>query len=277
MSALLELAKYGQSYWLDDLSRRMIEKRRAEAARQEGRARRRHGQSRDFQRRTDEQRRLRCSRFARMRDSTQSYLRDLIVADVRDACDILLPVYDRTEGRDGFVSLEVSPAPRRDAPGSIVEARRLWKAVDRPNLFIKIPGTPEGVPASRDAADRRDQYQCDVALLHRELRGGCSRLRAGARATQGAARTGRSTGISRELLPESHRHAGRREASGAGQAGRCCREKPDRQMCQSPMRNSPTSALRKRSLDPLEGTRTRRRSTAATSVGEYQYQESGVR
>jgi transaldolase len=71
----------------------------------------------------------------------------LIVADVRDACDILRPVYDRTEGRDGFVSLEVSPYLANNTQGSIDEARRLWHAVARPNLFIKIPGTFEGIAA----------------------------------------------------------------------------------------------------------------------------------
>lgn len=71
----------------------------------------------------------------------------LITTDVRSACDILRPVYDRTDGRDGFVSLEVSPHLARNTQGSIDEARRFWKAVARPNLFIKIPGTLEGVPA----------------------------------------------------------------------------------------------------------------------------------
>jgi len=71
----------------------------------------------------------------------------LIVADVREACDILRPVYDRSEGRDGFVSLEVSPYLAHNTQGSIAEAHRLWAAVGRPNLFIKIPGTFEGVGA----------------------------------------------------------------------------------------------------------------------------------
>jgi transketolase len=69
------------------------------------------------------------------------------VTDVRDACDVLRPVYDRTAGRDGFVSLEVSPHLARDASASIGEARRFWRAVERPNLFIKIPGTVEGLTA----------------------------------------------------------------------------------------------------------------------------------
>jgi transaldolase len=71
----------------------------------------------------------------------------LVVTDVQAACDILRTVYDRTQGADGFVSLEVSPHLAHDTAGSINEARRLWAAVDRPNLFIKIPGTAAGVPA----------------------------------------------------------------------------------------------------------------------------------
>src|SRR6266487_6310560 len=64
-----------------------------------------------------------------------------------DVCSSDLPVYDETEGRDGFVSLEVSPHLAHDTAASIGEAKRLWAAVDRPNLFIKIPGTLAGVPA----------------------------------------------------------------------------------------------------------------------------------
>jgi transaldolase len=71
----------------------------------------------------------------------------LVVADVRDACDVLRPVYDRTDGGDGFVSLEVSPHLARSTSASIAEARRFWQAVARPNLLIKIPGTLEGVAA----------------------------------------------------------------------------------------------------------------------------------
>ncbi len=75
------------------------------------------------------------------------YTRRWIGTDVRDACDVLRSVYDRTAGHDGFVSLDVSPHLARDASASIDEARRFWQAVARPNLFIKIPGTVEGLTA----------------------------------------------------------------------------------------------------------------------------------
>jgi transaldolase len=71
----------------------------------------------------------------------------LAITDVREAADLFRPVYDATGGADGFVSLEVSPGVARDTDGSVKEARRLWKAVDRPNVMIKIPGTREGWPA----------------------------------------------------------------------------------------------------------------------------------
>ncbi|MBA2409960.1 MAG: transaldolase [Gammaproteobacteria bacterium] len=71
----------------------------------------------------------------------------LAVADVQGAADQLRQVYDDSDGADGFVSLEVSPGLARDTDGTIEEARRLWKWVDRPNVMIKIPGTERGWPA----------------------------------------------------------------------------------------------------------------------------------
>ena len=67
--------------------------------------------------------------------------------DIQDAADVLRPVYDRTERRDGYVSLEVSPYLAHDTEGTVAEARRLWNTVSRDNLLIKVPGTPAGVPA----------------------------------------------------------------------------------------------------------------------------------
>jgi transaldolase len=82
---------------------------------------------------------------------TETIYERLAVEDVRAACDLLRPTFDRAEGTDGFVSLEVSPRLARDAEGSLAEARRLWREVARPNVLIKIPGTPEGIPAIRAA------------------------------------------------------------------------------------------------------------------------------
>jgi transaldolase / glucose-6-phosphate isomerase len=71
----------------------------------------------------------------------------LAIEDVQQAADDFRPVFDETDGRYGFVSLEVSPRLARDTPGTIKEARRLWAALDRPNVFIKVPATKEGLPA----------------------------------------------------------------------------------------------------------------------------------
>lgn len=69
------------------------------------------------------------------------------IEDIRAATDILRPVYDDSHGADGFVSLEVSPLLASDTDATIAEGRRLWAAVDRPNVLIKVPATAEGVPA----------------------------------------------------------------------------------------------------------------------------------
>jgi transaldolase len=71
----------------------------------------------------------------------------LAVKDIQDACDLFLPLYDESQGTDGFVSLEVLPSLARDTQGTLDNARVLWKAVDRPNLMVKVPGTEEGVSA----------------------------------------------------------------------------------------------------------------------------------
>ncbi|HUJ29267.1 MAG TPA: transaldolase [Myxococcales bacterium] len=73
----------------------------------------------------------------------------MAIDDVRAACDALRPWFDK--GEDGFVSLEVSPYIARDTRATVAEAKRFWKAVDRPNLFIKIPANHEGIPAIREA------------------------------------------------------------------------------------------------------------------------------
>src|SRR5215475_8556796 len=71
----------------------------------------------------------------------------LAIRDIQDATDLMRPVYDSAKRKDGFVSLEVSPYLANDTQGTIAEARRLWKAVGRDNVMIKVPGTPEGLPA----------------------------------------------------------------------------------------------------------------------------------
>ena len=72
---------------------------------------------------------------------------ELAVHDIQAATDLFLPLYEATKGGDGYVSIEVHPDLARDTVGTIAEAERLWRLVDRPNLMVKIPGTKEGLPA----------------------------------------------------------------------------------------------------------------------------------
>jgi transaldolase len=81
--------------------------------------------------------------------TAQELFEAIATTDVREACDIFRPTYDRTAGADGYVSIEVSPAAAHDAGATIEEAHRLWRAVDRPNVMIKVPGTAEGARAVR--------------------------------------------------------------------------------------------------------------------------------
>lgn len=149
MNALLKLEQYGQSYWLDDLTRAMIasgELRHRVAVRglrgvtsNPTIFHKAITESRDY----DEQ----IEQLAREGCSALEIYETLTTRDVRDACDVLRPVYEQTEHLDGYVSLEVSPHLAHDAEGSISEAQRLYAAVDRRNVFIKIPGTTAGVTA----------------------------------------------------------------------------------------------------------------------------------
>jgi len=98
------------------------------------------------------------------KSSTATELYEKIaIRDVQDASDIFKGVYTETKGRDGYVSLEVSPYLAFDTQGTINEARRLWKAVDRPNVMIKIPATPEGLPAIRQALE--EGININITLL----------------------------------------------------------------------------------------------------------------
>jgi transaldolase/glucose-6-phosphate isomerase len=145
MHALLDL---GQSVWLDYLRRGMLRSGELQSLIDDGLRgmtsnptifEHAIGGSGDY----DEQ----LTTLASSRRSDSEVFEQIAVEDVRQAADVFRPVYDATEGADGFVSLEVSPTLARNTEQTIAEARRLWKAVDRPNLMIKVPGTKEGWPA----------------------------------------------------------------------------------------------------------------------------------
>ena len=85
------------------------------------------------------------------------------IRDIQDAADALRPVFDSSKGRDGYVSLEVSPYIARDTQKTVDEARRLWKAVGKPNVMIKVPGTAEGLPAFQQLTS--EGFNINVTLL----------------------------------------------------------------------------------------------------------------
>jgi len=87
----------------------------------------------------------------------------IAIRDVQDSTDIFKPVYAETKRRDGYVSLEVSPLLANDTQATIDEARRLWKAVNRENLMVKVPATPAGIPAIRQLLE--DGLNINITLL----------------------------------------------------------------------------------------------------------------
>ncbi len=87
------------------------------------------------------------ARVASQVTSVKQIYEGVAIQDIQDAADLMRPVYDTSDGRDGYVSLEVSPDLAFDTQGSIDEAVRLWQTVGRDNVMIKVPGTPEGLPA----------------------------------------------------------------------------------------------------------------------------------
>ncbi len=95
--------------------------------------------------------------------SVLEILESLTFDDIRNACDIFRPVYDQTEGLDGFISIEVPPTLAKDTDSTLREARRYHQIIDRPNVMIKIPGTPEGLPAVEQAI--ADGISVNVTLL----------------------------------------------------------------------------------------------------------------
>jgi transaldolase len=150
-NALLGLQKYGQSVWLDYIRRNIILNGELQKLIDQDGLRgitsnpsifeKAIGGSNDY---TDL-----LTQLGKQGLPTGQIYERIVVRDIQDSADKLMPVYKSTNRRDGYVSLEVSPTLARDTQGTIEEARRLWKAVNRPNIMIKVPGTPEGVEPVR--------------------------------------------------------------------------------------------------------------------------------
>jgi transaldolase len=149
---LLELRKLGESVWLDDIGRGMLDDGSlARLIRQDGLAGLTSNPS--ILAHSIMHEATYAQRITRLLPSVASAMalyEELALADLRDAAALLRPLYDSTSGGDGFVSLEVSPHLADDSAGSLKEARRLWARLGIPNAFIKIPGTEAGLPVIRD-------------------------------------------------------------------------------------------------------------------------------
>jgi transaldolase len=102
-------------------------------------------------------------RLARGGKTAEEIFDALAIDDIKNAANVLAPVFERTGGKDGYVSIEVAPKLANDTPATIREARRLWSAVARPNLMVKIPATPAGVPAIEQSI--ADGLNINVTLI----------------------------------------------------------------------------------------------------------------
>lgn len=145
-----QLRHYGQSIWLDYISRQMIRNGELKRMIEEDGLTGVTTNPTLFEKAIDDGHDY-DEAFERLLTADphiepQTLYERLSVEDVQMAADILRPVHEHTKGRDGFVSIEVSPYLAHDTERSIVEARRLWKEVNRPNLMVKIPATTESVP-----------------------------------------------------------------------------------------------------------------------------------
>src|SRR6185436_14397207 len=152
MTALKDLAGHDQSVWIDFLSRRFVKDGEFKGLVEQGvvgvtsnptifQGAIAEGDAYDDQ----------IRELSAELDDPKEIFWQLAKDDIRDACDILRPVWDKGEGKDGWVSLEVDPNLAHDTEKTKSEAIRLHKLVDRPNLFIKIPATVEGLKAIEDS------------------------------------------------------------------------------------------------------------------------------
>lgn len=151
MNPLVELEKFGQAPWLDYIRRNLLTSGELKKLVDNDGLRGVTSNPTIFEKAiagsTDYDEALKAMISKSARTTTGELYEALAVEDIRHAADILRPVYDKTKGADGFVCLEVSPKLAHDTAKTIEEARRLWKAVGKPNVMIKVPGTKEGIPA----------------------------------------------------------------------------------------------------------------------------------
>ena len=150
VNPLKDLLNYGQSVWLDYIRRDLIESGELKRLIEEDGLRGMTSNPAIFEKAIADSKyysdSLKALQSRNDLDANGRY-EVLAIRDIQDAADALRPVYQSTKRRDGYVSLEVSPYLARDTQATMKEARRLWKAVGRENLMVKVPGTSEGIPA----------------------------------------------------------------------------------------------------------------------------------
>jgi transaldolase/glucose-6-phosphate isomerase len=147
---LVEIQQYGQSIWFDNIRRGLIISGELQRMLKEDGLRGVTSNPSIFEKAiagsTDYNNTLKALEQLHDEDAKVLY-ESLAIRDIQDAADVMFPVYTNTNKRDGYVSLEVSPYLANDTAGTLDEARRLWKSVGRDNVLIKVPATPEGIPA----------------------------------------------------------------------------------------------------------------------------------
>ena len=152
MNPLKQIEACGQSPWLDYLKRSLIEKGELRTLIERDGLKGVTSNPSIFEKaigETDEYADALKQFQAGSDHSISAIYEHLAIADIRAAADVLHPVYKKTQGRDGYISLECSPYLANDAEATVAEALRLWAAVGRPNLMVKVPATPAGIPAIR--------------------------------------------------------------------------------------------------------------------------------
>ncbi|MBT3322402.1 MAG: transaldolase [Anaerolineae bacterium] len=153
MNPIQELTNLGQSIWYDNIQRELLENGELAAMIERGDIRGVTSNPSIFQNAIANSNDYDEALKPLLADGwdAEKIFWELAVKDIQDACDIFTPLYKESEGRDGYVSLEVSPYLANDSEGTIKQAKELWARVGHPNLMIKIPATKAGLPAIRQA------------------------------------------------------------------------------------------------------------------------------
>lgn len=157
MTPLRQLEACGQAIWLDYLKRSLIQDGGLKALIDDDGLKGVTSNPSIFEKAiagSDEYAEAISAFLAKGDHSVSDIYEHLAIADIQAAAAVLRPVFDRTEGRDGYISLECSPYLADDTQATIVEAMRLHQAIDRPNVMIKVPATPAGIPAIRELTGR---------------------------------------------------------------------------------------------------------------------------